>query len=57
MTINHKSNEDEILDEKDLEDLIKQLSDRREMLIWNNLWQGGKVNTIEGMTTLMTSKN
>lgn len=57
MTINHKSNEDEILDEKDLEDVIKQLSDRREMSIWNNLWQGGKVNTIEGMTTLMTSKN
>lgn len=57
MTINHKSNEDEILDEKDLEDLIKQLSDRREMSIWNNLWQGGKVNTVEGMTTLMTSKN
>lgn len=38
-------------------DQIKQICGRREMPISNKLQQGRRVSTVEGMTTLMASKN
>jgi len=36
---------------------IKQISDRREMPVRQARRRGGRVSIVEGMTTLMASKN